>query len=337
MAVCKHDRNHVYPGHNTACPWCEQQMASSAGLPQQTPIVPINSIHSSPPSATQKSPHPTKAARRTRRGWTASIIASAAVAGILLTGIVINFVSGQDAPATIEATESVQSDAGNTELSSPEAAPPVAHAVVSPTSDLHAGVESRYSADYTVHINAVTHDGMQVHLDFTASGRSDLRRPETSCLVIDGADGQTYLARPTTTTFTVDERGSFAGSLSFPALISGTYGFQYSCASDYSIAQIGSVNVPAVGVSRFNEDYYAVVLGFDGSRVQFAAHGRSDLLNPGGSCVARDGSSYTPEVALESEWVSDAITLVGTMEYLHDVAGGTFVYSCSGYSEVTLG
>ena len=213
----------------------------------------------------------------------------------------------------------------------------MSRAVAEPSADLHRGAESRYSADYAARVDAVSHDGLQVHVDFSASGRSDLRRPETSCLVITGTDGQTYIARPTQVALTTDERGNFAGRLSFPAIVTGAYGFQYSCSSDYSTAEIGSVNVPAVGVSRFSEDYYAVVLGFDGTRIQFAVHGRSDLRGPGSSCISLDGQSFTPEVAIESEWSNDAITLAGAMEFSQEVAGWTFVYSCSGYSEVYLG
>ncbi|PPI18906.1 hypothetical protein C5D04_00425 [Rathayibacter sp. AY1D2] len=212
----------------------------------------------------------------------------------------------------------------------------MSRAIAQPSVNLYSGAESRYSADYAARIDAVSHDGIQVHIDVSAFGQSDLRRPETSCLVIIGTDGQTYMARPTEVALTTDERGNFAGRLSFPAIITGAYGFQYSCSSDYSTAEIGSIIVPAVGVSRFSEDYYAVVLGFDGTRIQFAVHGHSDLRSPESSCINLNGQSLTPEVAIESEWANDAITITGAMLFPQDVGGWTFVYSCSDYSDVHL-
>lgn len=334
MAVCSRDPRHVYPDHNKTCPWCQQQQ--SATIPQQTAMAPVKptaptSVRQRPQSA------PVSASKAGRPRRTSTAIAPLAVVGVVVVGVAVALAAAQDSPGPNTASGAAQSEAVDTTTVVTEEPEPVSRAVAEPSADLHSGAESRYSADYAARVDAVSHDGLQVHVDFSASGRSDLRRPETSCLVITGTDGQTYIARPTQVALTTDERGNFAGRLSFPAIVTGAYGFQYSCSSDYSTAEIGSVNVPAVGVSRFSEDYYAVVLGFDGTRIQFAVHGRSDLRGPGSSCISLDGQSFTPEVAIESEWSNDAITLAGAMEFSQEVAGWTFVYSCSGYSEVHLG
>lgn len=304
-------------------------------------LVPPPPSTSWPPSSTPKPTSPrtatslaaasTPVLRGTRRR-TAFI----AIAGIAVVSIVIAPVSAQNSAETSKASQSVQSDVTDTVPPVSEPPTPASHSVTGATSDLHSGAESRYSADYGARVDSVTQDGLQLHIDFTASGLSDLRRPETSCMVISGADGQTYVSRPTGVALASDEVGRFVGRLSFPAIVSGEYRLQYSCADDYSTADIGSVTVPAVGVSRYSEDYYAVVLGFDGTRVQFAVHGRSNLLAPNSSCVILDGQSLTSTVALDSEWAIDAITLIGTMEFPAEVAGRVFVYSCNSYSEVPL-
>lgn len=281
-------------------------------------------------------PPTTLGSQSRRRQPIAPVVASLLIACVVVGSLVVAMLTTQQHPETNAASDVVQSGPDDGVPSADEPSPPVSHAVEAPTSDLLSGSESRYSADYAAQVDAVAQDGLRIHISITAHGKADLRRPETSCLIISGTDGRTYVARPTDTTLTTDERGHFVARLSFPAIITGTYGFQYSCAGDYTTADLGSVNVPSVGISRYSEEYYAVILGFDGIHVHFVAHGRSDLRGPESSCVIRDDQSLIPAVAIDSKWVGEAITYTGTMKFSSEVAGGSFVYSCSGYSEVLL-
>lgn len=204
--------------------------------------------------------------------------------------------------------------------------------------ELLSGVVSRYSQEYFATVNAIESDDWSISLHFDALGPSDLRQPDSSCLVISGDDGNQYLARPIGMDLTTERAGNFAGWLRFPALISGQYGFLYSCADDYTTAVLGSVSIPSLGVSRFSESYYAVVREVRGAQVVFGVHGKSDLREPETSCLRGVGGELAPyvQVTVDYEFERRARTILGSMTFSEDVAGYEFVYSCSGYSAVLM-
>lgn len=242
-------------------------------------------------------------------------------------------------PQIRDTSPSAQTDHGPTMTSTASGAEGVASAGrrVEPVSaKLQAGSESRYSADYAATVTAVSQDGLKIHVDFTATGRSDLRHPETSCLVIEGTDGAHYLAWPTAVSLAVDSPGTFSGRMSFPGLVSGSYGMRYSCETDYTTAAIGTVNVPSVGVSRYSEEYYAVVLDSDVHGIEFAAHGKTDLRPPETSCARLGDRLLSGTVLLEKKEIDQGILLVGRMNFAERITGTAFIYSCADYSQVTL-
>lgn len=289
-----------------------------------------------------------------RRGLTAAVIATVTLA-VVATSLGAWFLINRSAPGETVAASTASPSPSTEETTrasstapaptAPASATPVATATPSPSrtnllipeapsAQLQAGAESRFSETYAAQVTGVSQDGLRLNVEFTATGADDLRRPETSCLKITGEDGQSYTARPTGTSLTSQGSDHYQGTLTFPALISGKYAFLYSCKPDYSEAEIGTVTVPSVGVSRFSEDYYAVVLGYDYTDLFFAVHGRSDLRAPETSCIMAYAGTYHPEVTIDSEWSPDDKTLVGKMRFIRETKGATFQYSCSGYTEV---
>jgi hypothetical protein len=66
-------------------------------------------------------------------------------------------------------------------------------------------------------------------VDFDASGFSDLREPETSCVKVGGRT-----IRPAGTSLAIDQSGHYVGEMRFQEQGAGSYRFVYSCESDYS-------------------------------------------------------------------------------------------------------
>lgn len=192
------------------------------------------------------------------------------------------------------------------------------------------GGESRYSTDYGAVVTGVEGEGFTLRVEFEATGLSDLRRPEESCLTIVGTDWQTYLSRPSVIDLDTDEPTRYSGSISFPALVPGTYSFNYSCAGDYSLAELGEVSLPEARVSRVNDSDYAVVLGVEGDTVHFGAHGRAGLRPPEQSCVVGGDVVTTPtDVQLDVEVEEGASTYVGSLTFDTIPTGAAFQYGCS--------
>lgn len=107
--------------------------------------------------------------------------------------------------------------------------------------DLVAGGESRYDATYVARVTGADYLDRMLTVRFEAQGGPDLRRPETSCIEITGADGKKATVHPTKVDLTHSTPGAFKGSMVFSADLSGSYGFVWSCAGDYSVAQLGTV------------------------------------------------------------------------------------------------
>lgn len=93
-------------------------------------------------------------------------------------------------------------------------------------------VASRYSESYWADVTGARRvPSGSISVGVSATGRSDLRRPETSCLI--SASGSTKIP-VRAATLSTDQPGRFVGELEFPALQAGTWRFQYSCQGDYS-------------------------------------------------------------------------------------------------------
>lgn len=329
-----------------APPAAPQPAPAAPALPPQAPITsPVPAPVSAPITSPVSAREPGK-----KRGLMAAIIATVTLAAVA-TGAVVWLVKGRSAPepqgaaaptassspAARETTQAASATpATTTQVATPTPSPSRTNLRLpeAPSAQLQAGAESRYSESYAAQVTGVSQDGLSLNVDFTATGPSDLRRPETSCLMIAGDDGQSYTARLADSALTTDTTGHFEGTLTFPALISGRYTFLYSCRTDYSAAEIGTVTVPSVGVSRFSEDYYAVVLGYDYTDLFFAAHGRSDLPSPETSCIEAYAGTYNPQVTIESQWSPADKTLVGKMSFIREAKYSTFRYSCADYTEV---
>ncbi|MGV1004579.1 MAG: hypothetical protein ACOYEV_07395 [Candidatus Nanopelagicales bacterium] len=207
-----------------------------------------------------------------------------------------------------------------------------------PRYSLSSGATSRYSDTYSARVTSAEGGGYELRVNFEASGLEDLRRPEESCLRIAGDDGSEYVSRPIGMRLRVEESDNYVGTLTFPALISGSYEFNYSCRSDYSRASLGQVNVPSLGVSRYDESYYAVVLATKGRVLEFASHGPSDLRDPGTSCLESEaGDPVVSKVVLDDKSSKFASFFIGSMSFPKIPPGARFIYSCrSDYSALGL-
>ncbi|MBL7495921.1 alpha/beta hydrolase [Frankia sp. CNm7] len=197
---------------------------------------------------------------------------------------------------------------------------------------------SRYSDEYRAAIRAVRPDGFLLHVDFDASGRNDLRKPETSCVTVsDGSTSRRLF--PVQSTLSTNSPGRYTGTLTFALAAPGSYGFTYSCASDYSTVALGTAAVPSRAVSVYSRDYFANILDVRSvggqTVIRFAAAGRSDLRDPATSCLRTSGGTVKPTVTLEvSRRSSTGATYAGTMTF-NARTPATFVYSClDDYSSV---
>lgn len=241
------------------------------------------------------------------------------------------------------APDSNRIDSGILRRDNTETAPTVsagADVVITPIAP---GGRSVYSSDYAAEVIAVaTRDRFLVDVEFAAIGRSDLRRPESSCLVSDAG----RIASPIAQELTIDRAGEFRGTWTFPIIESGTWSLRYSCRSDYSLTPIATALVPSTGVSSYSSEYYATVLRVDrkaGGTVEvgFVAHGnegsQGGLRDPGASCLVAGTRTLAPaSVALMTEVSGEFYE--GTLTFT-EVPDTTveFVYSCqSDYSAVRL-
>lgn len=207
---------------------------------------------------------------------------------------------------------------------------------VSPASEL--GV-STYSADYNATITRVRRNGSHLlDVSFDALGLANLRQPETSCLR-NASTGS--VARPVDVNLTTNQAGRFVGTLTFTVLESGSWSFQYSCASDYSLVPVATVNIDGPGLSRFSDEFSALVLGYVRTptklSVDFASHGLDNLRDPLTSCVTDGTTTVSPSgsdlAVIQNNYYTG--TLVFTVDASTDSYG--FTYSClADYTSVQL-
>ncbi len=67
---------------------------------------------------------------------------------------------------------------------------------------------------------------------------------------MSGPDG-TFTFSPLDNTYTTDSPGHYAGTMTFPITVLGSYAFIYSCQGDYSAVPLGSVSLALIGVSDY--------------------------------------------------------------------------------------
>jgi hypothetical protein len=203
------------------------------------------------------------------------------------------------------------------------------------------GGRSTYSETYFADIGTpmVTGD-FTVAIPFDARGRSDLRRPETSCLVHPSG----YRAVPLSVSLTTKELSHYAGTIEFAVIVPGDWSFRYSCANDYSAVPVASVAFAQRGMSVFSNDYYVTVLDVvgDGGEtiVSFVSQGhtaaRGDLRDPLTSCLEAGASKVKATSAAYSRKV-DGYYYAGTLRFPTSSSGVAFRYSCmSDYTALAL-
>ncbi|MFG2340505.1 protein kinase [Streptomyces yangpuensis] len=203
------------------------------------------------------------------------------------------------------------------------------------------GVSSYRKPGYRAAVTSVTAHDHTLTVSLRATGEPDLRKARTTCLVVRGPDG-TFTVHPFTQDARTDRPGTFDGTLTFPLLVSGKYVLRYSCEDDYSDVDLGTARVPRVGVSRYSDKYFAVVLSAKrtagGLQLVFASTGPSDLRDPRSSCLNRSGVAEQPEqVRLSRSETMLHHFHYGVMDFPPVAAGSSFTYSCRGdYSPVAL-
>ncbi|MFD5617578.1 serine/threonine protein kinase [Streptomyces yangpuensis] len=203
------------------------------------------------------------------------------------------------------------------------------------------GVSSYRRPGYRAAVTSVTAHDHTLTVSLRATGEPDLRKARTTCLVVRGPDG-TFTVHPFAQDARTDRPGTFDGTLTFPLLVSGEYVLRYSCKDDYSDVELGTARVPRVGVSRYSDEYFAVVLSANrtagGLQLVFASTGPSDLRDPRSSCLNRGGGEEHPEqVRLSRSETMLHHFHYGSMDFPPVAAGSSFTYSCRGdYSPVVL-
>ncbi|MFM9696903.1 protein kinase domain-containing protein [Streptomyces europaeiscabiei] len=203
------------------------------------------------------------------------------------------------------------------------------------------GVSRYQHPGYAATVTAVEADGHQLTVALRARGEADLREADTTCLVVRGPDG-TFTVRPTAWDTETARPGAFDGTLTFPLLVSGRYVLRYSCQNDYSDAELGTATVPHIGISRYSDEFFAVVLSADrtssGVQLVFASAGDSHLRSPQTSCLNQRGAQeYPQDVRLDRSDTTLNHFHYGVMDFPSGAAGSSFTYSCADdYSAVPL-
>ncbi|WP_371573372.1 serine/threonine-protein kinase [Streptomyces sp. NBC_01314] len=203
------------------------------------------------------------------------------------------------------------------------------------------GVSRYQHPGYSATVTAVRADGHQLTVALRARGEADLRAADTTCLVVRGPDG-TFTVRPTAWDAETARPGAFDGTLTFPLLVSGRYVLRYSCRNDYSDADLGTATVPHLGISRYSDEFFAVVLSADrtssGLQLVFASAGDPTLRSPRTSCLNQGGAQeYPRDVRLDRSDTTLNHFHYGVMNFPASAAGSSFTYSCADdYSAVPL-
>ena len=190
---------------------------------------------------------------------------------------------------------------------------------------------------YYARIVSVTSHGFEMLLTYDATGQDDLRDPTTSCVQVSGADGS-YTFAPLDNTYTVDVPGHYAGAMTFPITVPGSYTFTYSCQSDYSTVPIGTASLPVIGISAYtgtsagSPSYEATIISSTNSdghtTMYFAATGPPDLRDPSTSCLQPGTNPVgSPDLDIIRSSGTLAHLITGTLSFA-TTAPATFQYSC---------
>lgn len=208
------------------------------------------------------------------------------------------------------------------------------------------GTSAYSGSGYDAQIVSVTSQGFEMLLTYDATGQDDLRDPTTSCVQVSGADGS-YTFAPLDNTYTINAPGHYAGTMTFPMTVPGSYTFTYSCQNDYSTVPIGNVSLTAIGVSAYtgtsagSPSYEATIISSISSAgdttVYFAATGPPDLRDPSTSCLQPGTTPVgSPDVNIIQSTGTLADLIIGTLSFTAP-APATFQYSCeSDYTTVRL-
>jgi hypothetical protein len=97
---------------------------------------------------------------------------------------------------------------------------------------------------YHADVIRVALEGTTLVVTIEASGNADLRQPQTSCVQVVDAKGTQIASLPVVTfVSSLSQPDHYLGDLKFDAtkLPVGDYFLRYSCAPDYSAANIGTV------------------------------------------------------------------------------------------------
>jgi hypothetical protein len=186
---------------------------------------------------------------------------------------------------------------------------------------------SRHDTTYGVEIIDVSADEVLLTVTFEARGPDNLRRPEFASVEVTGP-GVSYMLSPVKVELTHNVPGHYAGNLSFPYVLPGTYTFHYSSAAGG--VQLGGSDTPTVGVSRYSDRYFAVVRRSwrepEGVAISFAAHGAEDLRDPETSVLETGYEIIPATVYIDREWSGPNRLITGTMIFPGGVSGA-FRYS----------
>lgn len=326
----------------------QQDTATARTPPAITVALPNAATSPSPPAGTW-----TSAARVTSAAGLSLLIG---VAGFSLAGqhgdagqgaapgptVTVTASSRPDDTKPVPRTPSPQSSK-TWKPSAKPARPPSAATPKSPTFTRGSLGVSRYrTPEYWATVTSVAAAGHQLTVTVSARGRSDLRKAETTCLEVQGADG-TFTVRPFAKQARTEQPGAFDGTLTFPLLVSGRYTLRYSCRTDYTDVELGTASVPRVSISRYTDSqYFAVVLSADrtprGLQLVFASTGPRDLRDPKTSCLNRGaGEEHPDKFRLDRSEKALNSFYYGVMDFAPVEANSTFTYSCNrDYTDASL-
>ena len=186
-----------------------------------------------------------KAAGRTDVQWQRCVAASCVdIEGVTgLSYTVADADLGQSLIVVVTAWQQADGTGLSTRVQSPSFA--VAARPTTPTFTPRFPARSSYGPDatYRADVIRVAQEGGLIVVSIDASGKTDLRAPQTSCVQVQDDSGTQIAALPVKSWEpTLSQPDHYQGDLAFdPGTIPvGTYLFRYSCAADYTPARIGT-------------------------------------------------------------------------------------------------
>ena len=333
---------------------------TSVSLPATTGTMDLGSVHISPGRAIHEpnagSSGSTSRSPSRRRAMFAWLSAAAVTVSAIVAFAVLHTTPPTTAfsPGTSDTSTSLPSSDPTSANTSPapattQAALDTTPAVPKPAPVFSVGAlgTSNYSqGGYSAVLNSASADGFTLSIVYDARGASDLRDPSTSCVQVTGSHGS-FTFGALGNSLTTNTPGHYAGTLTFPITVPGSYTFTFSCQADYSSVPVGTVTLPIVGISGYQGNsststafYEATVIeavhGNGETVLYFAATGPSDLRDPATSCLL-DGNQ-SPVATVNDKSLTGTLNemIVGTMVF-PTADPAPFQYSCtSDYTTVTI-